>query len=266
MNYEVNDKLAIIDAHIHLDQYDNSEQRTIIDYLERPSSALEGLISVSMDLASSINIMKLAEAHSGIHPAFGYHPEQEPPSAEVLQELFSFMQINKDRMVAIGEVGLPYYLRDKNPALQLEPYIEALEAFIGKAKTWNKPLVLHAVYEDAETVCDMLEKHSVNKAHFHWFKGAHSTVERMIRNGYYVSITPDCIYEQEIQMLIEQYPIERLMVETDGPWPFSGPFENEMTHPSMMHQSISKIASLKKMDSRDVYRHMYDNTKRFYLC
>ena len=57
--------------------------------------------------------MKLAEIHSGIHPAFGYHPEQEPPSDEVLQELFSFMEINQDQMVAIGEVGLPYYLREE---------------------------------------------------------------------------------------------------------------------------------------------------------
>ena len=96
-------------------------------------------------------------------------------------------------------------------------------------------------------------------------KESQSTVERMIRNGYYVSVTPDCVYEQEIQMLIEQYPIERLMVETDGPWPFSGPFEKEMTHPSMMHQSIATIASLKKMDLRDVYEQIYDNTKRFYL-
>ena len=29
MNYEVVDKLAIIDAHIHLDQYDKSEQRKL---------------------------------------------------------------------------------------------------------------------------------------------------------------------------------------------------------------------------------------------
>jgi TatD DNase family protein len=39
-----------------------------------------------------------------------------------------------------------------------------------------------------------------------------------------------------------------------------------MTHPSMMHQSISKIASVKKMEYGDVYRHIYDNTKKFYLC
>ena len=174
------------------------------------------------------------------------------------------MEINQDKMTAIGEVGLPFYLRETDPTLHLEPYIEALEAFIDKAKAWNKPIVLHAVYEDAETVCDLLEKYSVDNAHFHWFKGSQSTVERMIRNGYYVSVTPDSVYEQEIQMLIKQYPIERLMVETDGPWPFSGPFEKAMTHPKMMHQSIATIASLKKMDLRDVYEQVYDNTKRFY--
>ncbi|WP_203246382.1 TatD family hydrolase [Sporosarcina beigongshangi] len=265
MSYEENNQLPIIDSHIHLDQYDIAGQRAIIDDLEHPSSTLNGLINVSMDLASSINNLKLAEAHCGIHPAFGYHPEQGPPSDADLQELFSFMDIHKERMVAIGEVGLPYYLKEKNPDLQLEPYEEALEAFIRQANIWNKPIVLHAVYEDADIVCDLLERHSVTQAHFHWFKGAPSTIERMMRNGYYVSVTPDCVYEPEIQRLIEQYPIERLLVETDGPWPFTGPFEHTMTHPTMMHHSIAKIASLKKMEHHDVYRQVYDNTKRLYL-
>ena len=59
--------------------------------------------------------MKLAETHSGIHPAFGYHPEQEPPSDDVLARAIFFHANNKDQMVAIGEVGLPYYLKDKEP-------------------------------------------------------------------------------------------------------------------------------------------------------
>jgi len=32
-----------------------------------------------------------------------------------------------------------------------------------------------------------------------------------------------------------------------------------------MHHSIAKIASVKKMDCRDVYRQVYDNSKRLYL-
>ncbi|MHA6260237.1 TatD family hydrolase [Sporosarcina sp. CAU 1771] len=265
MNYEVDFARPIIDAHIHLDQYKKSKQQTIIDYLERPSSELHGVITVSKDYLSCTDNLQLAETHAGIRTAFGYHPEQAPPSDVELEKLFSFMELNKNQMVAIGEVGLPYYLRQEEPRLPLEPYYEMLEAFIHRAKNWDKPINLHAVYEDADIVCDLLEKHSVDKAHFHWFKGFPSTFGRMIRNDYYVSVTPDCIYEPEIQHLIESYPINRLMVETDGPWPFSGPFEGEMTHPKMIHRSIAMIAAIKKMDLRDVYVCIFENTKRFYL-
>ncbi|WP_438312793.1 TatD family hydrolase [Sporosarcina sp. FA9] len=264
MNYEVNRTHSIIDAHIHLDQYDATGQKTIIDYLEAPASDLTDVISISMNLASSIRNLKLSEAHSGVHSAFGFHPEQDIPTESELQELISFMELNKNKMVAIGEVGLPYYMKESNPALPLEPYIEALELFIRKAGAWNKPIVLHSVYEDADTTCDLLERHSLKKAHFHWFKGSVSTIERMIENGYFISVTPDSVYEQEIQSLIKRYPIEQMMVETDGPWPFTGPFRNQVTHPKMLHRSIATIAYIKKMDLNDVYEKVYGNTKTFY--
>ncbi|MFD1927777.1 TatD family hydrolase [Sporosarcina siberiensis] len=264
MTYEVNRARSIIDAHSHLDQYDGTVRKMIIDYLESPTSELTDVISISMNLPSSIHNLKLSESHKGIHSAFGFHPEQNAPSESELQELISFMELNKNKMVAIGEVGLPYYLKESNIDLPLEPYIEALEVFIRKASDWNKPIVLHSIYEDAVTTCDFLERHSVKKAHFHWFKGSVSTLERMIENGYFISVTPDCVYEQEIQSLIELYPIEQMMIETDGPWPFTGPFENQVTHPKMMHQSIATIAYIKKMDLNDVYEQIYGNTKTFY--
>ena len=33
------------------------------------------------------------------------------------------------------------------------------------------------------------------------------------------------------------------MVETDGPWPFEGPFRGEETHPHMIHAVIEQIAA-----------------------
>lgn len=262
MNYA--DHRPIIDAHIHLDQYNKRDQKSIIDSIGQPFSELHGVIAVSMDYASSKQNLKLAETYLGVHPSFGYHPEQKLPSDRELSKLFSFIQTNLEKMVAIGEVGLPYYLRRENRAIQLEPYIELLETFIRFAKEQDKPIVLHAIYEDADIVCDLLEKHSIQQAHFHWFKGSSLTAERMSQNGYYISVTPDCVYEEEIQTLILQYPIGNLMIETDGPWPFTGPFENKLTHPHMMHHSIKTIASLKNIKISEVYRLIYDNTKRFF--
>ncbi|WP_144555083.1 TatD family hydrolase [Bacillus sp. X1(2014)] len=251
--------MKMIDAHIHLDRYQDEEiKRMVLD-----SAHIEALISVSFHLDSSKRNLLLSQKYPKVKPAFGYHPEQALPSENELNVLLNWMEDHRDGMIAVGEVGLPFYLRQEQE-ISIAPYLEVLEVFIRKAKIWDKPIVLHAVYDDAPLVCDLLEKYSVSKAHFHWFKGDQKTMDRMIRNGYHISITPDVEYEQEIQELVSVYPLELMMVETDGPWPFEGPFAGKMTHPNMMEESIRKIALLKKLSASEVSDVFYQNTKGFY--
>ena len=83
-------------------------------------------------------------------------------------------------------------------------------------------------------------------------------------NGYFISITPDVLYEEEIQQLVLKYPLEQIMIETDGPWPFEGPFLGQMTHPRMTGESIKKIAEIKQISMNEVEQMLYENTKKFY--
>ncbi|MGY0694408.1 TatD family hydrolase [Virgibacillus sp. FSP13] len=254
----------IIDAHIHLDMYDEPDRNKLLKELKHHHVA--ALIAVSSHLQSAEMNLELSRIDERIKPAIGYHPEQEPPSDYILEQIKAFMHRHQEEMVAVGEVGLPYYSRQKNPKLQVDPYLEILELFIQQVVTLDKPIVLHAVYDDAPLVCDLLEKHSVKKAHFHWFKGDYKTIERMQQNGYYISITPDVLYEKEIQQLVKRYPLSNMMVETDGPWQFKGPFMGEITNPKMIHKSIAKIAKLKGLNLEEVYCRLYENTTEFYLC
>ncbi|WP_306572773.1 TatD family hydrolase [Bacillus sp. AFS031507] len=201
-----------------------------------------------------------------VRPAFGYHPARSLPTENQLNELMDWMNKHSHVMVAIGEVGLPYYLRRKLKvsSSQYEQYIELLETFIQKTVTWEKPIVLHAVHEDAPIVCDLLEKYSIKKAHFHWFKGDNKTIKRMEKNRYYISVTPDVVYEEEIQQLVQRYPLEQMMIETDGPWPFEGPFWGTMTHPNMMLESIKAISKIKKLPEEEVSERLWKNTRLFY--
>lgn len=253
--------MKVIDAHIHLDSYEAKQRDEILNGLKE--NEVEALISVSMDLASCKKNLDFHLQSSQVHTAFGFHPEQEIPSEEEVQALLKWIREHNDKMVAIGEVGLPYY-RNQEQMLDYKSYIELLEKFIRLAYELNKPIVLHAVYEDADIVCGLLEKYKIKKAHFHWFKGNKHTIERMIQNGYYISITPDVLYENEIQELVKVYPLNQLMVETDGPWPFEGPFEGAYTHPRFIHESIRKIAEIKKLEIEEVYKCLYENTKEFY--
>ncbi|MCA1059671.1 TatD family hydrolase [Rossellomorea aquimaris] len=253
---------SLIDAHVHLDLYEPFEREKILQELGLYS--VEALISVSFHLASSKQNLDIARRDARVKTAAGHHPEQELPSETELNELLVFIQRHHRELVAIGEVGLPYYKMKEDPSLSLTPYIEMLERFIIQSKQLDKPIILHGIYEHAPIICDLLEKHSVNKAHFHWFKGDKKTIERMIEKGYSVSITPDVLYEEEIQELVKTYPIEGLMVETDGPWRFEGVFQNRMTHPGLMHRSVEMIAELKGLRESAVYKQLFRNTKEFY--
>lgn len=253
----------IIDAHIHLDHYEEKDRSYILSSLTEHQ--IEALIAVSFDLASCVKNRSYWVEDARVKPAYGFYPEQEIPPSQDVDKLFLWMKQHIHEMVAIGEVGLPYYKKlESNHQLDYQPYIKLLERFVQVSVAWNKPIVLHAVYEDAHIVCDLLEKHGATKAHFHWFKGDEVVVKRMINNGYFISITPDVLYEDEIQQLVRLYPIELMMVETDGPWLFEGPFTNQLTEPKMIKHSIDKIAQLQNRSVEETARVLYDNTKRFY--
>lgn len=254
--------MKIIDAHIHLDQYEDHEIESMLE----GSDWIEAVVSVSNNLASCQRNLALSKTCPKVKPAFGFHPEQTLPTENELISLIDWMSQHSTDMIAVGEVGLPYYLRKEHnvPSLQYGRYLEFLETFIKLAKKWDKPIALHAVYEDAPVVCDLLEKHSMAKAHFHWFKGDEKTMARMAENGYYISVTPEVVYREKIQKLAHAYPLEQMMIETDGPWPFAGPFSEKRTHPRMMKKSIDRIAKIKNLSVTEVADNLLRNAKTFY--
>ncbi|WP_138495114.1 TatD family hydrolase [Paenibacillus pinistramenti] len=257
----------MIDAHIHLEQYSDEDIAAMAAEAEK--DGIQGLVAVSMNLESCLRTAELAARYPAlVKPAYGFHPEQPVPAAAELDRLLAWIRRHAGAMTAVGEIGLPYYLRsEKEQAgehFELQPYIEVLERFLALAAELDKPVVLHAVYEDAEVVCGLLEKHRIERAHFHWFKGPEKTVRRMAERGYFISFTPDILYEEEIRGLAHMYPPELVMAETDGPWPFEGPFEGQPTHPRMIHSAARAWAEIHGWTYEEACLRLEANTRSFY--
>lgn len=252
----------MIDAHIHLDWYKREEQNVILKDLVQ--YGIEGLIAVASDLDSSLQVLELGKRNRKVFPAIGWHPEQELIKQAELNQLIELIKSRQDDIIAIGEVGLPYYLKQEKSQINVEGYQSILKKFIQVAAQLELPIVLHAVYEDADSVIEMLDDYRIKKAHFHWFKGSRQTMDKMIERDYVISVTPDCLYEEEIQSIIAYYPLELMMVETDGPWRFDGPFQNQITHPKMLEHSIAKIAEIKKRAPKEVKNIVTNVAKEFY--
>ncbi|EJQ34291.1 MULTISPECIES: TatD family hydrolase [Bacillus] len=248
-----------IDSHIHVDQYKDEEKSRLLKDLEN-SKEVKGLIAVSMNYQSCKETLSLGKKFPFIHPAIGFHPEQ-PIHKEECERIFKLIEAHAEEIIAIGEVGLPYYLTKEDEGVTIDSYVAILRRFIELASEYDLPIVLHAVYEDADIVCDLLEEYKISRAHFHWFKGNEATMGRMVRNGYYISITPDVLHKEKIRKIVSYYPLEYMMVETDGPWEFQ---ENTITHPCMIKDVLEEVSVIKKIPVEKVAEQIYKNTVRFY--
>lgn len=242
--------------------YEEDDRLQILNELE--VNDITSIVSVSNNLESSVRQLEFSRSDSRIKPAIGYHPEQALPTEDELSSILQLIDDNAGCLTAIGEVGLPYYLRQERPDLEVTLYIDILKCFIRKTAEHDLPIALHAVYKDAGVVCEMLEQHSIPKAHFHWLKGEDRIVQQIVSNGYMISVTPEVTYREKIQHIVKQVPLSQLMVETDGPWPFEHSFKGKLTHPSMMHESIKSIAEIKGVTVDEAYREIYNTTQRFY--
>lgn len=256
------------DTHLHLEMYGERAEALVREAVD---AGVGGIVAVSMDLASCERTAALAAAFPGVvHPAYGFHPEQPLPDDGAVDALFAWMESRfaAGERFAVGEVGLPYYSRQEALAngrpFDEAPYVRLLDRFVGFAARNGLPLALHAVYEDAQAVCGLLEKHGAKLAHFHWFKGDDAAIERIVRGGWYVSFTPDCLYDPETRPLLGRFPIERVLTETDGPWPFEGPFAGRETHPAMTRDVAAAIASARGLSVEEAVRMLRANAQRCY--
>ncbi|MED0669958.1 TatD family hydrolase [Aneurinibacillus aneurinilyticus] len=70
--------MEFIDAHLHLDQYPESETDKLIS--EWRSVGITGLVAVSTNLASAYRTLELKHRYPDfVYAAVGYHPEQALP-------------------------------------------------------------------------------------------------------------------------------------------------------------------------------------------
>ncbi|QHB17787.1 TatD family hydrolase [Mannheimia pernigra] len=248
----------LFDTHIHLDQFSDQE---IADILQQPN--LQSVLAVATDLASCERLLALKEQYSKLYIAAGFHPEQALLSENEIEKLFDFIAKNHQKLTACGEVGLPHYRKRENPILDYQPYIDLLERFIVASKRYNLPLNLHIVYEDTEIALELLAKHQIQQAHFHWFKASDETLEKLLLTPYFVSLTPDILTNPKTQNVAQIFPLARILIETDAPWQHEGFEPVEITQ--QLSAVIKKLAEIKQLPEISVTVQIKQNTRSFYL-
>ena len=254
----------IIDSHCHLhDPAFGDVRGTVIRATEHN---VWGAVAVGCDLATNERTLQAAaENGKAVWPALGFHPEWTLTRVD-LEAVEAQIHANHARLVAIGEVGLPWYglgAAADADGVRREAR-ERLERLVDLACRYDLPVILHAPHGAAADALAVLKRRGVERAVFHWHKASVEVTREIVDAGYLVSVTPDLVYRDRDREMVERVPIESLLVESDAPWQYQGEFENVTSGPWLVARVAEEVAKIKRLPVDEAMYELTVNTCRVF--
>ncbi|MCJ7773401.1 MAG: TatD family hydrolase [Desulfobacterales bacterium] len=223
-------KMDLIDSHAHLNEMDH-----IVEVIQRARLAgVNRIVAVGMDMDSNVRTLQIAKEFPGVvFSAIGYHPWSIRP--DEIDNTLAFINDNLKHCCALGEVGLDYKVKIKK-AIQQEVFSKVLKM----ACIHNKPAIIHSRYS-YERTHHLVRGSGIEKAVFHWYSGPLDVLDRIIKDGHYISATPALAYSAHHQAAIANAPLDRILIETDCPVPYKG----KASQPGDLVNTLKALSSLK---------------------
>ena len=257
----------IVDTHCHLHDAAFTDVRST---LERARDYdVWGVVAVGCDPASNLRTLDAATGHQKlVWPALGFHPEWDQLTDDDLEAVEAQIVAHHARIVAVGEVGLPWYtLGAATDAPGLITRGRArLERLLRLATRFDLPVILHAPHAAAAEALEAVRAVGVERAVFHWHKGSPDVTQAIVDAGHFISVTPEVVYRERDREMVERVPLDSLLVESDAPWPYQGEFENTPSGPWMAARVAEEVAKIKRLPAEEtMYRLTVNACRLFHL-
>ncbi len=257
----------LIDTHCHLNfSVFNKNREEIID-----GCLKKGLqfIIVGTNLETSRKAVEISQEYpKDVYSAVGLHPMEldtglvkiKPDPWEGLhsEKGFNYEEYKKlaqsSKVVAIGEIGLDYYIRPKTTRkkeLFKQRQKELLLQELKLAKELNLPVIFHCRMANSDLI-NILKNTSLRpqKAVIHSFVGTREEMEEYLSLGYYIGfngIIFKTIEGIDFSQLIKDAPLERILLETDSPYLKPSMMVGELNTPEGVEFVAQRIAEIKNL-------------------
>ena len=213
----------IIDTHTHYDDEQFDEDREEI--LGKMQDAGIGMI---MDAGSTIlswdKIVKLTEEYPFVYGAIGVHPDEV---GNLDETQFARMErlLDKEKIKAVGEIGLDYYWDNEPHEVQQKWFIRQLE-LAGEVK---KPVIIHSREAAADTMYIMKNYAQGLDGVIHCYSYSREMAEEYVKMGFYIGIGGVVTFKnaKKLKDVAAAIPIEKIVLETDCPYMAPEPWQTE---------------------------------------
>ncbi len=247
--------MTLTDTHAHLcDPAFDADLGAVLDRAQ--AAGVAAVIAVGENAADARRNLELAE-DPRVKPAAGLFPTVlDRDEAAAVEEL---LRAERDRFVAVGEVGLDFWKVKDEAGRELQCRLFA--RFVDLAVELDLPLNVHSRSTGRQTIELLLER-GARRVQLHAFDGRAATARPAVEAGYCLSIPPSVVRSPQKRKLVRQLPLECLLVETDSP--VLGPDPETRNEPATAAVSVREIAAIKNLSPDEVAATVEHNTRRLY--
>lgn len=240
----------LFDSHAHLDVPHFDEDRKEL-FKKIEESNVSYVVNPGVDLESSRDAIKLAHEYPWIYAAVGFYPQETRYMDDDMLVLIENLA-KKDKVVAIGEIGLDYYW-DRTPHdVQQYWFRKQLQLAI----KLNLPVIIHDREAHGDIVNILYEEKVFEntKVLMHCYSGSATMAKELLKHGCYFSIAGPVTYgnNRKAKAVVEAIPLDHMCIETDSPYLTPVPFRGKRNDPTLVEHTARKIAELKGVTFEEV--------------
>jgi TatD DNase family protein len=248
----------LVDTHCHLADpaYDPDRPEVLRRAWE---AGVAHVVVIGESPAASDRALALAEAEPRLSATAGVHPHDAGTwSAEVADWLRR--RLSHPRVAAAGEMGLDYHY-DHSPRDRQRAAFEEQLALAAEA---GRPAVIHAREAD-DDVAAVLRAQPAAVAILHSFSSGPSLLRAGLVLRHYVSFSGMVTFKNwRLDQAILDTPLDRLLLETDGPYLAPVPHRGKRNEPAFVRQIAERIAAVRGLPVEELIAITGENAERVF--
>lgn len=252
----------IFESHAHYDDEAFNEDRDEL-LKSMPGNGIGYIINVGSSLKTTETTVELTEKYPYIYGAAGVHPNE---TGELNEDNFSWLrqQCGKEKIVAVGEIGLDYYWDEPDRETQKKWFERQLDL----AREVSKPVIIHS-RDAAKDTYDIMRAKKAEEIGgvVHCYSYSPEMALDYVKIGFYIGIGGVVTFKngKKMKEVVEVLPIERILLETDSPYLSPEPNRGKRNSSLNIPYIAKQIADIKDLSYEEVVDITCKNAKELFF-